>query len=45
MAKEIFSENLSHILGIYELRFEFPNDLRLRILPNNEIPEKCLNLM
>ena len=31
--------------GIYELTHELPNDLRLSILENEEISEKCLNLM
>ena len=30
--------------GIYELAQELPNDLRLRILGNEEISRKCLNL-
>ena len=29
--------------GIYELPYELPNDLRLRILGNKEISGKCLN--
>ena len=29
--------------GIYELPHEFPNNLRLRILENQGISEKCLN--
>ena len=31
--------------GIYELPHELPNDLRFRILGNQEISEKCLNLI
>ena len=31
--------------GLYELRHELPNDLRLRILGKYEISEKCLNPM
>ena len=31
--------------GIYELPQELPNDLRLRILGNLEISEKCLNVI
>ena len=31
--------------GIYELSHELPNDLRLRILANLEIPENCLNFI
>ena len=30
--------------GIYELRQELQNDLRLRILGNPEISENCFNL-
>ena len=31
--------------GIYELPHELSNDLRLRILGNYEISEKCLNFI
>ena len=31
--------------GIYELPHELPSDLRLRILGNQEISGKCLNLI
>ena len=31
--------------GIYKLRHELPNDLKLRILGNKEISGKCLNLI
>ena len=29
--------------GIYELPNELPNDLRLKVLENQEMSEKCLN--
>ena len=31
--------------GMYELPYELPNDLRLRILGNMKILGKCLNLI
>ena len=34
---------ITYKLGIYELPNEFPNDLRLRILGNYDMPGKGLN--
>ena len=30
--------------GIYELPHELPNDLQLRLIGNDELSRKCLNL-
>ena len=36
---------ITYKLGIYELPYEFTNDVRLTVLGNKEISEKCLNFI
>ena len=36
---------ITYKLGIWELPYEFPNDVRLTVLGNKEIWEKCLDFI